>query len=438
MEKYTIIYLFLLLSCNLFGQIVPQDFSLSDFKVKKSGYIEALENYKKGDEYQFSKHPNFDEAIKYYEKAYNYNPDFYPLTQTLANLYWNSSHFMQSFKYLSKMGKLNDTIDNSVDIKIGKIFQCYYNYDSALFYFKRAFKNAKNAKDGISIHRYINECLNAPKFLLDTLAFSVSNLGVPLNSPASEYAPVFSIISNRLYFSSGSWLENSYRPLERTYYSQFANFKWTNPTEFNPNNVVDGFYIFSLTYFSENQDYILFIGLKNTSSTSPLKLYSMSLNNQTWSLPKEVLNLNSKYSFLNSTINKTFDTIYFTQKQTITGTTDIYVSVKDIDGKWSSSVPMSSKINTEYNERVFYLSPDGKEIVFGSDGHEGLGGMDLYKTIKDRKGEWSEPINLGYPINTPFDDFGYSKNGDTVFISSNREPTFGYNDILMIYKKNTH
>jgi len=104
------------------------------------------------------------------------------------------------------------------------------------------------------------------------------------------------------------------------------------------------------------------------------------------------------------------------------GNMDIYVSMKR-DGKWTDPINLGDKINTPFSERSPYLHPDMKTLYFSSDGHYGLGGLDVFmsKRLSDTSwNEWSEPINLGKEINSILDDWGYkiSLNGDSAFFSA--------------------
>ncbi|MGB9771424.1 MAG: OmpA family protein [Candidatus Kapaibacteriota bacterium] len=106
----------------------------------------------------------------------------------------------------------------------------------------------------------------------------------------------------------------------------------------------------------------------------------------------------------------------------IMGNMDLYVSFKT-DSGWSPPINLGPTINTPYAERSPYLHPDGRTLYFSSDGHPGLGRLDVFKTVRLREDswtEWSEPVNLGKEINTILDDWGYkvSLRGDSAFFAS--------------------
>ena len=95
--------------------------------------------------------------------------------------------------------------------------------------------------------------------------------------------------------------------------------------------------------------------------------------------------------------------------------TDIYVCTVDENGEWGKPINLGATINTLYTERTPFLHSDGKHLYFASDGHGGLGGLDMYVSTRlsdDCWDCWSEPVNLGKEINTASDDMGYKVSTD--------------------------
>lgn len=113
------------------------------------------------------------------------------------------------------------------------------------------------------------------------------------------------------------------------------------------------------------------------------------------------------------------------------GGSDIWMSVKLPEGKWSPPLNLGDSINTAGNEMSPFLHADGKTLYFSSTGHNSLGKADLFISRKDETGKWSKAQNLGYPINSRFDEINIfiSLDGLTAWISSNREGGLGGFDI---------
>lgn len=119
------------------------------------------------------------------------------------------------------------------------------------------------------------------------------------------------------------------------------------------------------------------------------------------------------------------------------GNTDIYAFVPDVNGG-GEVVNLGSTINTPYAEYSPFLHPDGKTLYFSSNGHPGIGGLDVFKSTRlnaDSWREWSEPENLGKEINTTYNDWGYqfAVAGDKGYFSvSNRPDGYGGSDIFSV------
>jgi len=112
------------------------------------------------------------------------------------------------------------------------------------------------------------------------------------------------------------------------------------------------------------------------------------------------------------------------------GERDIYHARKNENGTWDKPTNLGPTINTQYKEDAPYLSKDGKTLYFSSRGHNSSGGYDFFvSNLVD--GEWSTPVNMGYPMNSAGDDIYISWNSDNRggFFSSNRAGGFGGMDI---------
>ncbi|HXP49885.1 MAG TPA: OmpA family protein, partial [Bacteroidia bacterium] len=115
------------------------------------------------------------------------------------------------------------------------------------------------------------------------------------------------------------------------------------------------------------------------------------------------------------------------------GGRDIYVCTRDSAGHWGAATNLGAPINTAEDEEGVFIHPDGKTLYFSSKGHGGFGGYDIFRS-DFINGAWSEPVNLGEPINTPDDDvfFVLGADGKTGFYSSSRKGGMGEQDIYQV------
>jgi hypothetical protein len=118
------------------------------------------------------------------------------------------------------------------------------------------------------------------------------------------------------------------------------------------------------------------------------------------------------------------DVLYFSAKNKKRGDYDIYRITRLSDTSWSNAENLGDKINTPFDENFPFIHSDGSTLYFASKGHYSMGGYDLYKsTWSWEKNEWTEPENLDFPINSPFDDILFIPSPDkkTACFASNRE-----------------
>ena len=104
------------------------------------------------------------------------------------------------------------------------------------------------------------------------------------------------------------------------------------------------------------------------------------------------------------------------------GGRDIYRSVLLPDGAWSEPLNLGRRINTEGEEESPVVSADGRTLVFASNGHQGMGGFDLFRCVRLDNGSWSDPEHMGWPLNTPGDEamLNFDVSGQTGYVSSAR------------------
>jgi Tol biopolymer transport system component len=127
------------------------------------------------------------------------------------------------------------------------------------------------------------------------------------------------------------------------------------------------------------------------------------------------------------------NTMYFTSnREGGVGGTDIYVVKRLADGTWTLPQNLGPQINTAGDEDSPSIQSDGKTLYFSSSGHKSMGGYDIFVSrYDDEKKQWSQPENVGYPINTAHDDlyFSWSEDGKRVYFSSYRPEGMGEKDL---------
>jgi outer membrane protein OmpA-like peptidoglycan-associated protein len=162
-------------------------------------------------------------------------------------------------------------------------------------------------------------------------------------------------------------------------------------------------------------------------------IYTSRFSEGSWSLPKNLgSHINSSNWESQPSVSADGRELFFVRRRSGgRGGSDIWMSNRLDDGKWSPPINLGEQINTSGSEMAPFIHPDGKTLYFSSDGHIGMGGSDLFVSRRDETGRWHEPQNLGYPINTSGDEINIivTAQGDKAYISSQREGGFGGYDI---------
>jgi surface antigen/lipoate-protein ligase A len=145
--------------------------------------------------------------------------------------------------------------------------------------------------------------------------------------------------------------------------------------------------------------------------------------------------ISTKYWESHASFSKDGQSLYFTSNRKGThGGLDIYVSGRNSDGSWGPAVNLGPTINSPYNEESPYISEDGNTLYFSSYGHYNMGGYDIFYSKRGPDGSWSEPVNIGYPINTTDNDLYFQpiQGGDAAYYSLYNPRGVGRHDIYLM------
>lgn len=284
----------------------------------------------------------------------------------------------------------------------------------------------------ISMAEYAQTAIQNPVNIEST------NLGPAINSEFPEYGPVLRIDESAIYFTSrrlrkDSSNYNNYDPIdgmlhEDIYASYNENGEWTDASLLN---ISSEDHEATVNISVDGQS--LFIYKDEDLFTS--ELLSDSAGIETWSEPVGLgSDINSKANETHVAISPDQRRLYFvSDREGGKGGKDIYYCNLLPTGNWALSQNIGAVINTKYDEEGVFMHPDGKTLYFSSEGHLSMGGYDImYSTLSDSG--WSQPKNIGYPVNTVYDDifFVTTPDGKRAYYSSFKEEGYGEKDIYMI------
>lgn len=227
--------------------------------------------------------------------------------------------------------------------------------------------------------------------------FLRNNLGSDINNKFPNYNPVVSGDGNTLAYTTN---ERFYQAIMVA--KKFGD-KWGRPRNITLDLVVNGnCKTLSLSY--DGTELYLFKDDEHVGN-----IYVSQFVDEAWSPMRKLNeNINTEFYETHACISSDGKKLFFASNRSGGyGDLDIYVSERNSNGEWGPAKNLGSKINTRFNENTPFVTVDGKTLFFSSDGHHGVGGYDIFFSILQADKTWSQPVNLGYPINTADDNMFY-------------------------------
>jgi len=267
-----------------------------------------------------------------------------------------------------------------------------------------------------------------------------------LNSEFSDYAPAY--YKSKLVFSSNRKQQDPKQKLHAWNKKPFSDFYMVDIQR--DNQVSDKIEPFSKAinspyhessavftkdgktmYFTRN-NYNKEVYNESDKGVNLIKIYKSTKSGEAdWSVPVELPFCNDNYSVAHPALNAKEDKLYFSSDMPGSfGLSDLYVVDINTDGSFSEPKNLGNKINTSGRD-TFPFIDQKNNLYFASDGHLGLGGLDVFVLELSDNISNSEIINLGKPINSPKDDFSFiiDNEDNTGYFASNREDKSGMDDI---------
>ncbi|WP_254163347.1 OmpA family protein [Chryseosolibacter histidini] len=367
----------------------------------KAGEKDPMVHYKAGVCYQ--KSPNTNEQIK-------------------AIPYW---------EYALQNGK---GMPNTLAYDLGEILLKDENLQKALNSFTQYKELNKADKAAVAkADKAIDITNNAIALMSVPRNIKVSNFGSIINTSYTEYNPVVSADESVMAFTALRPNTGKTRSgdafIEEVYISYNHAGTWSEPKVIP---IASAYNVGTAGISSDGQKMLIFMG----GVTDPGSLFMISKSGDSWSKPALINNVINHPKFLESTASITPDgkTIYFaSDRPGGQGGLDIWKTQMQGNGSWSSPVNLGPEINSKANEDAPFIHPDQKTLFFTSDGHNTMGGRDVFVS-RLVANKWKAPENMGFPINTTANDnyFTLIADGTRAYFSSDRKGGLGDQDIYFL------
>ena len=364
-------------SVELFQKLGDSYYFNAKLKEANNWYTELFDLKEVVDPEYYYRYSQTLKAVEDYQKADYFLSEFYKLSKKdlRASIYDNQRNYKEVILKNSGRYKINPT---SVNTKMSDYGTAFYG-DQILFSTSRDSSSVEKVKTKWTNHSFTN--LYSSQRNNDNDIVNEKRITRTINSKFHEDTPVFTKDLKTVYFTR--------------------------------NNFNDG-------KIGRDDDQVI-----------NLKLYKATLNDKNeWSNVVELPFNSDQYSVAHPALSPDEKTLYFASNMTGTlGQSDLYKVEILEDNKYGNPVNLGKNINTEARETFPFIT-ENNELYFATDGHQGLGGLDVFVTKLDSKGMPSSIVNVGSPINGPMDDFSFiidaNKKG---FFSSNRDGGKGLDDI---------
>ena len=380
----------------------------------------------------------YDAALQQYMKMYSLKDDYSPLNYKIAVSHLYGIHPKNALAYFNRTSP-NVASDFYCQKGIALIY--HQQYDEAKLAFRQYMESltptqAFEMSDKIS--RFMAICDFSANAVKDSLPVFVINAGPKVNSYYDDYSAVeLTYPVPSLYFTSRRPTNSD---MNIATYSVFPERILWSP-EYKDGKASDA----EDSWLSSNK-HLSVAGVDNNTGTLFYykgkkrfgDIYSTRFKENGKPVNKDRLSktINNKTSTEGSvSITDNGDIYFISNRIGGVGGKDIWFA--KYRGKNKYDRPQNVRnLNTPLNEECVYVTPDGNTLYFSSNGLPGMGGFDIYKSVKTSYGSWSDPVNMGYPINGPDDDLFYRPTSDTIIslLSSRRSGGFGGLDIYFVKK----
>lgn len=375
-------------------------------------------------------------ALEKLKKAHSFNPDNADLNYMMGRAFNELHNEKKAIEHLKKAYKLgNMEQKNFFSFQLAKAYHYKHQFSKAIIYYKKylhSLSPVEMREQKEDVRKKIEECNTGKRLIRDSLHVHIEQLSYAVNTKYDEYSPYVNADQSVMYFTSrrpnttgGGFDEYSNGYYEDVYVSYREDGQWTAAA--NMGRPINTEYHDAAVGISPDGQKLYIYRWTNGGD-----IFKSELKGDEWSKPKafgKPINSSSHEPTASFTHNE--KGIYFvSDRNGGYGGSDIYYVEKDQRGKWRRIQNLGPTLNTPYDEDGVFMHPDGKTLYFSSKGHNTMGGYDIFKAVKG-PGGWSEPENIGYPINTADDDvfFSITASGRYGYYASKQE---GNHDIYRI------
>jgi tetratricopeptide (TPR) repeat protein len=418
---------------KFFIVIVFLAFFITDIRAQKLNY-EISENASKMFELK-----NYSRAKELYREKYKKDLTNVKTKYRFGVCLVYTYEVDDAIKILESVAK-KPTVPNEIWYHLARAYHLSYRFDKAITTYKKYITiNGANDELVDKSKRNIEMCANAKSLIKKPLHLEFENLGKRVNSKGKDFLPMITpdesmlIYTTRREGTTGRVYDLEGYYTADIYLSKYKYGKWSRARSIGtPNSYGNE----QSAGISENGKYVLYY-VNNPKSKNNLQLSQKSRSSFKKAVKIESKKINNGNSLQTSaTISNDGNYLIFSSDRAGGfGRQDLYICRKLPNGKWAEPVNMGNTLNTIHDEAYPYLSNNGYTLHFASTGFNSIGGYDIFVSHFDlSKKEWSKPTNIGYPLNTPYNNTNicFDKNQKYAYVAAHKKDAIGDLDIYRV------
>lgn len=380
-----------------------------------------------------------DATINALQDALQIDARFIEAHILLGEVYHTAGDYSGSIRYYENALELDPGFFPAAWFYLGESYLFSGEYKEAGSRFRRFLefpRISQNLRDQTAIH------LQTIAFALDAISkpveFNPLNLGQAVNTEHAEYSPALTTDEQTLIFTRRQPREDPSmmvhgREHENFYVSYLVHGSWSQAVSLGPPINTPGNE--GAQSISADGRHLYFTACNRPGGVGSCDIFYAFRQGDQWSQPVNLgPQVNSSAWDSQPSISSDGNTLYFTSaRRGSIGKMDIWFTTRDGSGHWTTPQNLGPVINTPGREMSPFIHPDNQTLYFASDGHTGMGGLDLFYSRRQPDGSWGKPVNLGFPINTHAEEFSLivSASGTTAYFSSDQLGGFGQMDLYM-------
>lgn len=340
----------------------------------------------------------YEDAVVQLTDAIDQDPNFQIAYLQLGDIFRRLKFYEKSKESYLLALTLKQPIDARVYYSLGEsqlLTGDYADAQSHLNLFISKYEG-KDQKIVLRAKKYLEDCAFSIEAIKKPAPFQPINMGPAINSKYREYFPALTADGNTMIYSRVMDGNEDFLISTKT---KATGWKPASPLSTNINTKQ---YNEGAQSISPDGKYLFFTGCNRPDGLGSCDIYVSHKNGKIWDLPFNLgSTVNSTYWDSQPAISPDGNTLYFSSNRPGgLGGYDLWKSTLKKDGTWTNPVNLGPGVNTAYDEHTPFVHPDGQTFYFSSDGWPGLGNQDIFYSRIDENGNWSNPQNIGYPINS--------------------------------------